>query len=769
MPELAQELPRTSERRLRKVVEEAIEDGVVVPFWAGNRTMYTTEACRPTLGWVYEQAMEHAYDPDHQGSPGRRRSDEDRRVEVIGRKDRERITTAINHIGRYLAGDRGASRDEIRDALERTDRALLIWDPEAGAGGQGDWAAALELLDRAVPGGARPGLISGLRKLLDLAATHGWLARTARHAEGYEPVPPEWAQVYEEWRAVEDVKSPGAVLDLLEGVTASGFASPEEADWAEVISHLEATFRGRDTPSNRRSQIRHTYRELRRAGSIDGPGWDGRMRQVAEGVTLLRGNEIRAAGEVYGSDAIGDENPWSWQWPRQHELQALIDGPFGLRTVLLAMTRPMVEVETQGLPSRATFPRVAHRGTSVHTETAWSIATCRRALGDIAYLLGWLEQEYAIDWATADLRELLDRDRIEAHVRWSLSPNGTTTGSLHDRAITIGRIASPILETIALRRAWRLDDAGEDAAADYALADQAAEIAAYLSGANGYMDGREKKRSITAITKDEGEDKDIISKMIKESQKFEAAWAPPGGGCGYDQMLRIHDALIGEITNLYGDLRTQLDDLPGTQRDGEWAKHVEETLWWTDMITVPLRASNLRRATREMRETDRAGRIVAHYPGRIGKRKNASFSPVYADDPDSTHALLYRLYVAPGGALEIILGRPPRAGDPFWPSYRTGRRYRNASAFTDMMRRIVKRHQAALVGVTYDELLASGTLRAKFFRHALAKALAMDGKAALASILLHHANGEMVQKVYGPVGETDIVAADAVASLREQE
>lgn len=781
-------------------VEDLVHDGDtdIVRFrGVGRGDEYMTLAARPNLLWLYNHAMKYAYDDSVHNRRGRPRADEPRRVNSVNDKDAERIRSALTHIGRFLAQRNGIPRSTISDeeawrALEQVDGHYLSWNPVGGDQSAGKWSAALELLDAAtrddicegsLKRSTLAGMRSGLAKLLDLGASRGWLPSTDRHHDDYCPVHPEWQEIYQIWTDVlkENTRFRHGrdVLVLLEAVSECGWPQPEDAEWEQVLTCVERRFANDTTfTSERKAQVRRTYRVLRQEGLIDGPPWNVRGGVRNEGLIILSTSAIKEIAEHYAWDGPRGTGGWNWrtwEWPDAAQVGGLIDGDYGLRVALRAMTvTGASRAAHPDVPDRSRYPREPVRTLSSRSSTPWSSETVRANLERILFLAGWMATYCDVDWRHADLRSLLNRGYWETWIEWA--SRESTQGRIARLAETNARLASPLVEAMALKRG------------DQRTADEAHEVSRWLSH-------EVRPAAVEGAVIDSVDDEEDLETAQAESRRTEEAWtAGTGLQFSYEQLTRITRAAVTAFSTQWGELEDQLDRVECGKylNDAEWAFEVQRLFWWMSQLLVPLRPETLRRSdVGHVKLTSDTVRAV--YP-KVAMKSKRAFRPWYSslsDKDDGTksricetkddakdvdtqwdqeeewnygdiHHRLACLYLCPGGALSIILGRDPKRVDPLWPT-RAGRRYQESSSFCSWMQDMVKRFDYAIKGpVTFASLKASGVLTTQKFRHSFAKPLVYLGKASRAAMLLGHADTTMVERVYGATDESDIQASEVI-------
>lgn len=762
LPELEEAVRQAGlERGLRvsqKPMSKLLQAGEVVRFRAGNRTEYTTPVHRISLADLRDLAAEHV--GEGSGRVGALPKDGPRRVESITESNLRNIRAMCGKVAAYV--DR--SRDP-EDVLQEITGHHFIWDEE-----EGDWTSFLRLVRKAVDAsdvseetGHR--YVGAARKLLHLAATHGWIARTPRHEDDYEPVPAAWADLFNEWR--EELTGEGlarvrgSLMMLFEACSRLD-EHPADGDWEAVIEHVEDWFRATDVPSRERTYVRRTYRSLCESGIVSGPEWDGHARQREAGVTLVPRSAVRWVARRYGAGPDGSregisaaitEERFPWEGWEAYE-DGLISGPYGLRRALLFFTASAGDARMLGLTTRATFPRTRIRGTTYRSKQAWRVATVKRNLSSLLHFAGWMEEERGVDWSVSDLRTLLDMEHLEAYLRKAYASDGFTTRYATLRRVGIlARLASPYLEKVAL-------DEG-----DHELADRMQHVSARLSSSVA-VDG---EASWATILKQDLDEVDSATSQQQKARRIEEEWTGDKSAAdfAYQQLCRVLDTSLGDFADEYGELSQQVEAVErgrgGNGRfDREWARRVRDLLYWQDQLIVPLRVSTSRRLNVQDRKHSRDFRRIYARIG-AGKMKapgNGDFDPNYTNGGDGYCRELYRLYVMEGGARQLL--RTTDSGqlkevDAFYvfDVERSSRERMTGAAFRNLVKRVVRAAEDALGGVTLEELEDANALGTHFFRHAFGTFMARNGRLEVAALYLHHADLDMLRRVYSAASAAD--------------
>lgn len=766
LPELEAAVRRAGLDRGLRVTQKPMRDllkaGDVVRFRAGNRTEYTTPVHRVSLADLRDFAEQHVGAGG--GGVGARPKDGPRRVESVTESNMTNIRAMCGKVAAFV--DR--TRDP-EDVLDDITGHHFVWDEEE------DWSSFLRLVRAAVDAsdvtdetGYR--YVGAARKLLDLAATHGWIARTPRHDADYEPVPAAWSDLFNDWRdelageGLSRVRS--SLMMLLEACSRLG-EHPASGDWRTVIEHLEDWFRARNVLSRERTCVRRTYRALCENDAVSGPVWDGHARQRENGVALLRHSAVRWVARRYGAGPDGNregiraalsEEDFPWEGWEAYE-EGLASGAYGLRRALLTFTASAGEARILKLPNRATFPRVRIRGTTHRSEKPWRVVTATRNLWALLHVAGWMADERDVDWSTRDLRTLLDMDHLEAYLRKAYADEDFTTRYAALRRVgTLARLASPHLEKVAM-------DEG-----NHELADRMQHVSAKLSSSVA-VDG---EPSWSTILQQDLDEVDSAKSQRRKARRIEEVWTDQKAAAdyAYQQLRRVLERSLRNFAEEHGELSDQValirEGRVGRDRfDREWARRVRDLLYWQDQLVVPLRASTSRRLNTEDRKHSRDFRRVYARIG-AGKMKapgNDEFEPNYTDGGDGYCRELYRLYVMKGGARERLRTTPAgqlKDVDAFYvfDVTRSSRERMTGAAFRNLVKRVVREAEEALGRVTLDELEDAHALGTHFFRHAFGTFMARNGRMEVAALYLHHANLDMLREVYSATHAADFDVAD---------
>lgn len=739
-------------RRGRHPFHPLVENGEVVVFEAGNQTEYTAPIAT-SLADLLRRAAD-CVDPSLRNQPGSTAMDAARSIEKINSKLFTRINTVCNHVARYKAESEDT---DLTQALERVGSEYFTWDPSAGRGGQGDWRKFLELVSAAVPNKrGRAQAVGSARRLLDLAATHKWIARSPRHSPGYEIIPASWAGTFSAWRgAIAGTLSRprSGLFSLLQALHDLDLApdTATQRDWASVIAYLEARFTETGWSPSRRTRVRSTYRALRKVGVLKGPDWNGNRPDSVPTYTLLPNSFVKAVAERYGREGnrdgvrealAGQASPWAGGEAFE---SGLLAGPYGLRQWLLYHTALPLELSELNLPARGLFPRECIRRVSGKAGKGWSKGMIRHELAVLLYYAGWLKTERRADWTRDDLRILFDRENLDAFHSAVLSGAACSKNRYARTIDTLSQMASPYLEAVALRMG------------DESLADQLAQVSARMSSPNG-VDGEPSLRMQLRAELDT----DGIRIARRKARAIEEAWTKSRtlADTAFQQLERAGEHLICCLEDTSGPLADQIEAIRRgeLQPSRRWAREVRDALYWHDQLNVPLRVrSSHLMDLGDRLHTEDFTHIRLSLPGWKTKSSGANddFNPNYATPTSAAYPRdLYRLYVMPGGAREILCtdgSARLHDLDAFYVPARRGGTVRNkrlgATGFRGIVSRVVRRAERA-IGVAEEELRNAGVLGTHFFRHAFGTSMVMAGHLQVAALYLHHKDTKMLLAIY---------------------
>ena len=727
-------------------------------------------------------AERHVNDHDER-EPGRRATVHgSRQVWDISSKTLERIKTALYEVARHFEPEAGSSPRRLRAALAgHVGPGLLTWDSQAGVGGAGDWRRFLELVTQATGGSKQ--YVGAARSLLDLAATHCVIPRTVRHDLDPASESGAWAELREDWikairgRSDRVHEGVGGLLDGCYRVGIDPTERLERKEWGRVIAHLEDHFDIEDIDPRLRSAIRGSYRALLDVKCIDGPQWDATKRRRDRGVMLISTGHLKQIAKDYGREGkqpgvahassahatkqkVEEVHPW----PGCEGHSGLIEGPFGLRAALLCFTAPQRVLNDLHLPSPSSWPRSHIRGLTGNSHRRWRIKTCQANLQLIFFYAGWLQRSKGIDFSQpeADLRVLLDEANVRAFFRAVCSGTVSTKNQLRRMLVLLARLASPFAEAVAVRL-----DATE-------LADRFARVSA-LSNSSGTVDG------FASLNRQISEDlEDTYDRSSEIAREVEDAWTDfqSLAEFAYDQMCCVRETLIRLIEQEGGgtleELVSQVQD-GSLQMSRRLAFLIRGALIWADQLQIPLRVATMSKVDlndrTHNRRFERLRARIAGWKFKDGKKK--PFRPNYRKRPASTYPQwLYRLYVMPGGARDVL--RTDRRGvvhqvEAYYvPCLNSTGTRLSEGAFNNIVRSALKaaldHDPESLGGLRYDDLVANTSTHR--FRHAFATKMVAAGLLDEAADCLRHSSTDMIKRVYSARDERD---HDPSASLNEGE
>lgn len=779
-------------RPSRNPLRSLLASGQIVAFEGGRYTEYTTPVegmTRLTLLDLLRRAADEV-DLEHEASRGSQSAD-DRCVEALTESQFSHIKTACNRIGRHVSGDRRDRDEKFHPALMNIGSEHFVWDPNAGRRQMGDWKKLLDLVRTAAPSKSTSQYVGSVRRLMDLAATHGWIARTPVHDRHYAPVPVDWAPLYNRWREalrgeIDQLKT--GLMELFEACYRHDQKSPEDADWRKMIDRLEERFDANGVPSQRRTIVRRTYRAARAAGLLTGPEWDGRRYRNRKSVSLVPAGDRRAVADLYGQD--GPQNgiraalngqlvPWPGDWSTY---PGLVGGPYGLRKLLHYATVPSSKIEKLGVPDRGLYPGERIRDTGPKSHQGWARGTVHMRLEHLCHCAGWMAQEHNVDWSQEDLRTLLREDYLRGYKSYLEDECEGGTKTIIKRFGTLARLASPYLESVAVK------EGDED------LANRMAHLSKLISSPDSKVDGG---RSWIARWRSQSKG-DRIEELRRVAKRVERTWSRSGraASCAYIQLRRVLGGRLELLEEDYGPLTSQVAAVQaGAERvrvdgrdfhelDRSWAKTVRDLVYWADQLIVPLRVDTSMRLDVSDR-LENGG--FTHLRARIHKDKRKPDSPVwfrpnYYRGDGGYPANLYQLYRMDGGARERLLtlrcGRVANA-DAFYVHDLQGQA-KTARMSTDSFRRLTRRVVKKLLErrpeilspgletpITLEELTAPDhVLATHMFRHAFARYWVREqNDLHTASAYLDHSDHKMLLDVYLGEDESDLNPAAKMAYL----
>lgn len=802
MPELADALGVDQLLAHAQPMRGLIADGTVAKFGASSATQYAVSGVWALTLYDLGTRAAICENPDLKLQAGRRsKVGEHRAIEEVNPRQMRQISATLGKIA-LLLGGKGADRDpESRAAaLRQIGVEHFAWDENGGDGGEGDWTRFIELAERASlhkdPGGKSADDDKGAaRLLLDLSATHGWIAKTGKHAEGFERIPGEWASLYDQWRELlrkewakgkktrAGKRAPGntkqALMELMGACSALGM-HPQSAEWKTVLRHLEARWEANDTPSHVQTWARRAYRDLRAKKCIQGPALPngGTHRK-----SLVPNKLVKRVARAYGADRNGHEKDTMWVEPEESVwndwlplARGLAEGEFGLRQFLVYQcVFSGRQAEAYGVPERAVWPNSPVRDTNTkRAERAWRAGSIQIHLKRLMQYAGWLQRERGVDFSKPenDLRVLLDEEHLKEYSKSVNRGKVSTLWQFYWVVSVLARIASPYLEAVA-------KGLGEEE-----LMHRMNRVGRMLDSSDG-VDGKKSwKKDIGAQLPSQDE---IVKAQARRTRK---ALTQEGklGEHGYEVLVKIRDALVDRMGIEAGGLTLdqQIEAIQrGVRFSREWARRCEEAQYVQDQLIAPLRSKTLRGMRSDMRKWTGLqpweGRHYAEYPHWLMKG-GRQFHPEYlrADDnhPESEAWTLwdprvFGLYRMDGGAREILL---TRADGTLWPSDRfyvpdvqtpQGHLDENNAVLSGSMLAYIRRrffeatrHVTGLPG--WRELQKAGGTANHCFRHAFGSYWAPKNL-HFAKTMLHHADVRTTERWYCDEDESNAGGAGTAA------
>lgn len=718
-------------------------------------------------------AFAEAHVSEEDRRPGRRATVHgSRQVWDISPKTLERIKAALYQVARHFDPEVGSSPARLREALRRhVGPELFVWDSRAGVGGAGDWGPFLEIVEEATK--ASKESVGAARSLLDLAATHCLIPRTVRHDPQRTSGSAAWTELQARWtelirgRTDRIHEGVGGLLDGCHRVGADPNRHMEAENWSRVIAHLEEHFHIEKIDARMRSAVRGAYTALLQTGVIDGPGWNATRRRRRQGVILVSQSHIKQIAEAYGQERrqpgvtaaiealetkrrVEELHPW----PGCESYHGLVEGPFGLRAALLSFTAPQYALNDLDLPAPSSYPRDDSqiRTLTGNSKKRWRTATCETNLRLIFFYAGWLRQQERVDFSQpdADLRVLLDEQNVRAFHRAVCAGKVATENQLRRTLVLLARLASPFAEGVAVRL-------------------RAIELADRFKRVSGMTNSSQTVDGFVSLNRQVSENLgDPLDRTREIARDVEDLWTDGGrvADFAYDQMEKVKKTLI-QLIQKKG--RGTLQEMVTSTQQGSFkmskdlALLIRSTLMWADQLQIPLRPATMVLMDFEDRiHNDAFERLNACIPGwkfKDGKQK--PFRPNYRRDPRSPYPTrLYRLYVMPGGARDIL--RMDRRGkmhptEAFYVPSHPGQSRLSPNAPQRIVRTALKRALEVkpnyLGGLQYEDLKPVTTSHK--FRHAFATRLVAAGLVEEATHCLRHWSTEMVRRVYSAIDERD--------------
>jgi hypothetical protein len=614
---------------------------------------------------------------------------------------------------------------------------------------------------------ARQKHLSGMRVLLDLAATAGKISRGIAHSQAYRQHAAEWEPWVREVTTLltPDGTAPSAAKDRIDGartlarfLTRLGWTPENEINWARVLELITRDRADEQSPMRERDYktARLVYRALHSLGRVEGPCWGTapkeRTNVVSEEV-LIRSISKRTFDE--------------WNMP------SLTDGRRGLSgyiTWLDGRVSPH-ELRAVGLPGRAlSSPSVGQQIRAARRNAAGKPMFTRglRSLTDtgrwVGYLAGWVISRGMLDASSITLDALARPDVLKAYIDARVGQDRVTRRSHFSLlARELATIASPFLEAqseSALEKS-RL----RMAAADLLL------LSAIHKPVRGEVHGAEKK--VTAWTGNGERAIDVYAKLERlvqlRQEACEAAYGKP----------------LAEI------LKDVARNTPCPAKPMRFAVALRDAVLVNVQRLVALRVSNaveleIGKHYRNVGDHPWEGPIYIEIPAEKFKSKRVHdpslIRSAEVGDPAAERSIrrdLLMAYLAPGFARDILLRRgtdqaiesnrlfPPMPRREDSRAGGTPGRW-TARACSLAIRRMVMLHarELGLDPKSIAEIRGAGS--AHVFRHLLASLGVEQGKTATVSRILGHAKVSTTEDLYAFMSPRASSAHQLISAKAEQ-
>jgi len=599
------------------------------------------------------------------------------------------ITTAAGVVAEMVTGD--------RFNLAGVRGQHFAWVPTAGEGAQGDWALVKQIGDYSdltasakfertnrrdganwhagMNASRRKAHASGVRILLDLAATKGLITRGEDHDAFRNATrrAAEWHSICEAWvaRLVSDIGKNRRDIDrgiktLALYATRQGALSPIDTDWGVVRDTVEADFRRPKDPitNNVRTWAAYAYRALRERGMVLGPEWP---TATSKRVSLVQ------TGLSKASASTGDYSTWVTdsgdhpaslcgtlaEWHRWSTLPAdLLDqehrhGNLPIR----AWPRPSVEQQLRAARNDSLF--------------RLSPATLQGRVASFNLVAGYAARHRGIDF-THDPdcdTALVDPETLEHFLRQRHPGQGDAKDQLLAAAgWHLATLASPFLEARALLHRDRALAAG-----DRVLAERLMQKADLLRAHAIRLQVVAARATPTKRSRT-GEGEELTRKAI---QRIWQLWTEDGVS-GWHKLGRMRDAMIIDIERI-GSRSTDEASTRGAQSlslqdqitairakrfraTKTWAVLVRDAVVITLLWKIPLRARNIIEMTFDNLKQLDGGAIQVEFSADEMKSDRAFEPPLITSsdlkDPDAVRMVrpdLWELYLMVGGARDEVL------------------------------------------------------------------------------------------------------------------
>lgn len=528
----------------------------------------------------------------------------------------------------------------------------------------------------------------GIRNLLNLAATHGLIGRTAA-PRGLLPSPAaEWApdvrrllgELRTGHRSHDEQCRSGLTL-LARFASSRGYLTLAETAWAQVQADVSQAHADGKLRYSAFTRTRWVYRKLLDAELVQGPVW---LKRGDDRVSLFALGEITEARRTRDFSGL--------RLPDGRFPAALCAGPSSLHSLLDWTTLAPSRLASAGLPPRA-WPRATHEQEIAVRRNPDRFRlkpkSVTRLLDRLNQHAGFCARHRGVDFVQHGLEALCDPEHLTAYAAYRHRDHPVERdiedGVLSALAGDLGWIASPFLEAQVLSLAAAARNEGCHGQGER-LREQADRLQQYaaehrLLAAEYRTRGKGGIRS-TASDLDRLEPRDI--------QRIWEIWTADNVS-GWHKLGRLRDLVIAEVeTEAWrclgrrGDgsvavaeqlkiIAADQDRAPGERRfrpRKQWYLAVRNATILSVLCRVPLRAENLvELELAEWRNSSADGHAqrwegAIHLEIPAAKMKSPrNYSPAYLrysdlNDP-SVLAMarpdVLKLYFALGGARDALL------------------------------------------------------------------------------------------------------------------
>lgn len=682
------------------------------------------------------------------GSRTRGRSAVSRRVERLSPTQFAKVKTAASAVASMC------SPDHDRTALGAVHLGDLTWDQTAN-----EWSIIprLRAWSRSRPGSTDAATIAhvdGMRLLLDLAATRGWLSRTGVDVRSFEVHAAEW----EPWlrTSLELLTAPTisrsgrsrvsvGLHEIAAMATRLCFPTPAKTDWPTLAATM-ATER-KKSPPHREEKLKlasSAFNRLVDAGAIMSPYIGGR-RSGRQRDGLVSMEAIRAAIE---------DGDWSgWCDAEGRPFRTLLEGPYSIPRYIawLDARVPASALTARGLPPRtpAVESDIEAQRRAIRKRKAGKAwferrkSSLNQRLKHMNVLAGFAETALGFDWTSPDenLLHLVESSLAHEYAAYWARAHGRDVHKVEStqvRSVTeaLAHFAAPFASGVA-------------------------KLNANLSLADHLI---ERHRELILLVEEFSPSPDLRARLREKV----AAWTE-GDPERAEQRLEQLEALLTARICAEAEgrsLEAQVCDIESGKvsfrMSVHWQSAVRDAAAFAMWRRIPLRSHNL--ATLHLHEEWRASgprpwegqiRVSITELARL-KTRNAQSSWLIkrAGDPDVERQfprVLFQLYLMPGGARERLLDGPSgQVESPylFVSDARTACRKRGAArrlrdglpwrSCSAVFERWVRRHALEL-GLDLGRM-PRGAKRAHILRHLTATLWESRGLGEYGRSLLGHAS-----------------------------